>query len=180
MSWTDKELRKREAVEARDRALRSSRSSRSSGPDSRGETTRMTALWDKLEAANNALPDKLRLRRDDVKRESNSPNPPNSPNAPSFLVWLMAPNRAGLGFTGQGIRYVFPSENKRKHPNFWIWWDADKGYRLTRTPEWSWSGAKTMERRFREDAVDHMMKCLVTGARIKYRSVSRGRFWKFF
>lgn len=171
MSWIDKELRRREAAESQSH---SSKSGLASGAQPQGEAERMAALWDRFEAANQSLPDKLKLRRD--------ADPPREllPNGPTFVVWLIASNGSGLGFTGHAIRYVWPEENRRNSRNFWIRWDAAKGYRLSRRVGWSISGVKTSERRFMEARIDRMIQCLVVGTRVDYKAVSRGRLWRFF
>ena len=152
-------------------AAKSSRQGDSQGLD---EGTGMASLWEKFEALNNALPEKLKLRRDVDRNEG------FVPNVPPFHVWLMASNGAGLGFTGEGIRYVWPDESRGRSHNFWIRWDAEQGYQLSQRLGWSWSGASIKECKFNEDTVDHMIKCLVVGVRIKSKTVCKRRRWWFF
>ena len=165
MSWIEDELRRREAEKARE----STPAALPTGDrHSEAQTSGILALWDRFEAANSALPDALRLRRQ-VRRPD-----AGIAVAPIFLVWLIAPNGAGLGLTPDAIRYQWPKENARKSHNFWIHWRPKKGYRLVRRIGPAMGVPKTAERRFRESAVDDILRCLVTNTRVDYRHVSRG------
>ena len=105
MSWIEDELRRREAEKARE----STPAALPTGDrHSEAQTSGILALWDRFEAANSALPDALRLRRQ-VRRPD-----AGIAVAPIFLVWLIAPNGAGLGLTPDAIRYQWPKENARK------------------------------------------------------------------
>src|SRR5688572_10757801 len=118
MSWIDKELRKR---------VRGARHTKMPADTSTiGEGEHMAALWRRLESANNALPPELKLPADlDL---------PAIPvfDVPRFLVWFKAPNGAGLGFTGDAIRYVWPERNERASFNFWFRWTPERGFSLGR------------------------------------------------
>lgn len=171
MSWIDKELKKRTARETASGA--STGTSKSAGSDTDLGANRIATLWDKFEAANKALPADLRLqprleRPDDAV-----------PGKPPFRQWLTAPNGAGLGFNGEGIRYYWPQANKSNSNNFWIRWEAGLGYAVCRRVGLSASSPKIDKLKFKEASVDHMLKCLVTGLRIKPSAIRRRRFWFF-
>jgi hypothetical protein len=170
MSWIDKELRKREKLEARAAARQDSVLADEDGaPDG----ARIQALWDLFEATNDGLPDKLKLKRE----------VPVSDGFPSdrsmFLVTLNAKNGACLGYTGDAIRYVWPQKSLRSSNNFWIRWQPGRGYRLSRRVKATAFTPGTQERAFREPAVDHILRCLVTDKRVTFRSVRKRRFWFF-
>lgn len=165
MSWTEKELKRRT------RAARHSSLSAESTIVS--ETEKMAALWRKFESANNALPEELRLAADPVP-----PSPPSA-DMPKFLVWFQAPNGAGLGFTGDAIRYVWPEHNERASYNFWIRWTADGGFKLARRVISALTGPKIVQRSFNDRRAEYMIKCLVVGRRITPRSVRKKRLWLF-
>lgn len=165
MSWIDKEIKKRT------QAAQHSNLPSNSPVASEGES--MAALWRRFETANNALPPELRL--------------PTDQNLPAiealegsrFLFWLRASNAAGLGFTGDAIRYVWPERNPTSSYNFWIRWTPDRGFRLTRRVFSSITGPKIVERSFNDKRAEYMIKCLVQGRRIKARAVRRKRLWLF-
>jgi len=165
MSWIEAELRRREALASQHAAPKSTQpadlleQARGSG---------ILALWDRLEAANAALPQALRLRRDSRKVLA------ALPGAPIFLVWLVATNGAALGLTAEGIRYVWPEENKRNSHNFWIYSGPKKGFRLVRRVGPPMTVPTMAERRFDEAKLDEMLRCLVTSTRVDYKAVSRG------
>lgn len=164
MSWIEEELRRREALAARDSAAQPAMPG---DPQSLAESNGVLSLWDRFEAANQALPETLRLRRQARK-------PGAGPvGMPDFLVWLIAPNGAGLGLTGNGIRYLWPEENRLKSNNFWIRWHAKKGYRLERRVGPANGAPRMSERRFKDDSVDEMLRCLVTNKRVDHKAVSR-------
>jgi hypothetical protein len=165
MSWIDKEVKKR--VHA------AQHSKLPPATTANPETENMAALWHKLEAANNALPPELKLAADF--------NLPANPafGVPGFLVWFRASNGAGLGFTGDAIRYIWPERNERASHNFWIRWTPDDGFRLARRIVSSVSGPKVVERSFSERRAEYMIKCLVVGRRITPRAVRRKRLWLF-
>jgi hypothetical protein len=168
MSWIDKELKKREATESRRLNAKSGQPGAAQAPDAGAS---MASLWERFEALNVALPEKLRLRRDVDRQEG------FAPGALVFRAWLEASNGAGLGFTGEGIRYVWPQVGRRRSNNFWIRWDAEKGYQLSQRVGSPASGPLIRARAFNENAVDRMIECLVIGARIKSGSVCKRRWW---
>ena len=175
MSWVDAELKKRTA-----RAARATTSGASkSGESGRGESTnqldanRVSTLWDRFEEANHALPPALKLQP-----QLNRPDD-SLPGQPPFRQWLKAPNGAGLGFNGEGIRYHWPQHGKGKSNNFWIRWEAGMGYAVWRRVGLTSSSARTEKLRFKESSVEHMMKCLVTGVRVKPKAIRVRRFWFF-
>ena len=166
MSWIDEELHRRESQATRTNGPRDIQPGHTDG-QAKGSGSGILTLWDRLEAANAALPEKLHLRRDARKP------PVASPGAPGFLVWLVAPNGAALGLTGDGIRYVWPEENKQRSYNFWIHWSPKKGYRLVRRVGPAQGAPSTAARRFDERKVDAILRGLVTNTRVDYKAVSR-------
>ena len=175
MSWVDTELKRRTARAARESASGASKK----GDSGRGESgtdqdaNRISTLWDRFEEANHALPPALKLQP-----QLDRPDDPG-PGKPPFRQWLKAPNGAGLGFNGEGIRYYWPQQSKGKSNNFWIRWEAGMGYAVCRRVALSSSSAKTEKLRFKESSVEHMLKCLVTGVRINPRAIRVRRFWLF-
>lgn len=168
MSWIEQELRRREAQATR---ANGAKDSLPASTDGQAKGSSILALWDRLEAANAALPEALRLRRDARKP------PVGAPGAPSFLVWLVAPNGAALGLTGDGIRYVWPEENKRRSYNFWIYGRPKTGYRLVRRVGPALGAPSSAERRFDEDKVDLILRGMVTNKRVDHRAVTRS-WWR--
>ena len=171
MSWIEKELKRREAG-----PLAPTKARAIGGTDSQmpGETEAMQLLWDKIEALNRALPEPLRLRAE-PNRQDGLPF-----NTPPFRMWLMAPDGAGLGFTGEGVRYYWPVLSRRRSHNFWIRWHERQGLRVTQRLGWSWTGASAVEATFNEASLDHIVQCLVQGRRARFRAVRvRRRWWPF-
>lgn len=171
MSWIEDELRRREALEAREGAAGALKSA---DKETQTKSSSILSLWDRFEAANQALPEKLQLRR-----QARKPGPV-LPGVPNFLVWLIAPNGAGLGLTEDGIRYLWPEENRLKSNNFWLHAGRKKGYRLVRRVGAATDMPGTAERRFKETAVDEILRCMVTDTRVDYKAVSRGWLGRFF
>ena len=167
MSWIDKELKKREP-----KPEASTKARVAVGTDSQlsGEAEAMQVLWDRIEALNQALPEQLRLQLDSTRQDG------LLFNTPAFRLWLMAPNGAGLGFTGEGARYLWPVQSRRRSHNFWIRWHDERGYRVTQRLGWSWMGASAVEAPFDEAKLDHIIQCLVQGRRVRFRAV-RVRYW---
>ena len=165
MSWVEKEVKKRVTASTSGSTLESD--SRNAAAVS--ESTNMAALWNKLESANSALPQEIKLG---VETDSPTMVPLGMPQ---FLMWLRAPNGAGLGFTGEGIRYIWPDTNQRKSNNFWIRWKANQGYFLNQRIISLSSEPIYIEYRFNEQRVDYMVRCLVTGSRIKIESIRTPR-----
>ena len=172
MSWIEQELQRRQALAARPSAPMALKAGE---PGRAAEANGILTLWDRFEAANQALPEALRLRRDVRK-----PHLPVQPNVPKFLVWLIAPNGAGLGLTDDGIRYLWSEQHTHKSQNFWIRWSPDKGYRLLRRVGPALAEPVMSERRFKTKSVEHIVRCLVTDVQVSVRAVSRRRFWWFF
>lgn len=171
MTWIDKELKRRQARPAATSKARTPASSDSQMP---GESTAMQTLWEKFEALNQALPEQLRLRADPHRQDG------LLLDTPPFRLWLMAPNGAGLGFTGEGVRYLWPVLSRRRSHNFWIRWHEKHGYRVTQRLRWSWTGASAVEAKFNEASLDQIMQCLVQGRRARFRHVRvRPRWWPF-
>lgn len=168
MSWIDKELKRRGAQPMPSTKLRTA-----SGSDSQmsGESAAMQRLWDKIDALNQALPEQLRLRADLNRQEG------LLFNTPAFRIWLMAPNGAGLGFTGEGVRYFWPVQSRRRSHNFWIRWHETHGYRITQRLGWSWTGASAVEAPFNEAALNRIIQCLVQGRRPRLRALRVRRRW---
>ena len=173
MSWVEAELKKRAARTGRETGAGGSHS------DDRHKDTvpglnsqQIRRLWDRIAAANKALPAELTLPdQADGQQEPATEKPP-------FSHWLRAPNGAGLGFNGEGIRYYWPQPNKSKSNNFWIRWEEGQGYRVTRRKGQSRSGA-TDQWRFNEARIEYLLRCLVTGVRIKPKALRVRRFWLF-
>ena len=88
----------------------------------------------------------------------------------------MAENRACLGFTDDGIRYLWPKRTAGKSNNFWIRWKADQGYVVSRRVGGSMGSPVMAEHAFDATSVDHMIKCLVMGQRIRAGTLRPGRF----
>lgn len=170
MSWIEDELRRREALEARESAAGALKSADKGQAKSSG----ILSLWDRFEAANQALPEKLQLRR-----QARKPGPV-LPGVPNFLIWLIAPNGAGLGLTEDGIRYLWPEENRLKSNNFWLHAGTKKGYRLVRRIGQATDLPGSSERRLNANAVDEIMRRLVTNTRVDYKAVSGGWLGRFF
>ena len=164
MSWTERELKKRKQAV---------RHSAASVPSVNAATDHMAALWKKMENANNGLPEELRLAAD-----YNLPAVP-AYDAPQFLVWYRAAEGAGLGFTGDAIRYVWPESGQRASNNFWVRWHPERGFRLSRRVFSPVTGPKIVERSFSDKRVDYMIRCLVTGRLITPRAVRKKRLWLF-
>ena len=76
----------------------------------------------------------------------------------------------------EGIRYLWPEKVTGRSRNFWIRWKAAKGFVVERRVNHSPSSPVLGEQAFDEDSVEQMMKCPVTGARIKPASLQPGRF----
>jgi hypothetical protein len=162
VSWIDKEL-KRRAKEAE--------------PVGRADTEApdpvriIGDLWQRLEQANAALPEALRLKLELVE------TPPRM--GPHVRTWLRAPNGAALGFAGDAIRYTWPERNASRSRNFWIIWNAD----LERLELSQRIGSATppVMRRWRFDArrIEQLLQGLVTSRQVKPRSLRKRRLWLF-
>jgi hypothetical protein len=178
MSWIQKELRKRERHEARAAAraqaqVQEQRDSELAGETAAAAAAKAQALWDRFEATNAALPERLQLKRE-------IPGPHEFPSERSVLtVLLCAKNGACIGYSGDAIRYLWPKKNASKSNNFWIRWQAGRGYRISRRTQPSLFRSSSQERAFREASVDHILRCLVTDQQVKFRSVCKRRLGLF-
>lgn len=163
MSWIDKELKRR--------AQRAAPAATTLAPDPSSQAQRMTALWRRLQAANEALPAELRLQP--------GPAPVGAIQAEgvSFIGWLRAPNGAALGFAGDAIRYLWPLVGARRSNNFWIRWEDERGRYVVLRRVGGAVSTRMAEYRTRQPQVERMIKCLVMGRRIAPRAVGKKRFW---
>lgn len=171
MSWVEKELKRRET-----KPMASTKARAPIGTDSQmpGETEAMKALWAKIEALNQALPEPLRLRAEPNRQDG------LLFNTPAFRIWLIAPNGAGLGFNGEGVRCFWPVPSRRRSHNFWIRWHEQHGYRVTQRLGWSWTGASAVEAPLDEAKLEHIIQCMVQGRRVRFRAVRvRRKWWPF-
>jgi len=133
----------------------------------------MQDLWAKLHAANHALPNDLQLQIDKAL------SVPTSAEDVIFVEWLHAPNGAALGFAGDAVRYVWPDRSPRRSNNFWIRWDAlQQRYVLIQRVNSS-APPSVANYRFDDNRVDHMIKCLVLGKRIKISTIRKKHFGIF-
>lgn len=172
MSWMERELKKRsaETVAGGSASVGGARGE----PATPSAAAQLSKLWSRIEAANNALPEALRLRRD--------VRPPGVfvGGMPAFPVALVANNLACLGMAEEGIRYLWPEKVTGPSRNFWIRWKAGKGFVVVRRVSPSPSQPVLAEQAFDEDSVEHMVKCLVTGERIKPTSLQPGKIFFFW
>ena len=165
MSWIDKEVKKRE------RQVRKSQPP--SRMDTASEAVKMAELWSIVQAANDALPPDLKLQG------AFDPSLNALPGAPIFIAGLRAPNGAGLGFTGDAVRYTWPERSQRVSHNFWIRWKAGGGYTSTQRAKPSATAPKTSDRTFDPARVEYLIKCLVLGIRVTPRAIRKRRLWIF-
>lgn len=162
MSWVHRELKKRGSAKAAAKlALPSNH------PDRLAEQARhkIATLWLGLERINNALPPKLKLRR-----EIGEPGTFVG-LVPAFPIALVADNAACLGLAEDGIRYLWPEKSANKSNNFWLRWDPEKGYLVKRRVLRSWLGPTHEEFRFDTSRLEHLVRCLVTQERIRPEDV---------
>ena len=173
MSWIDKELRQRQKREGRSKAGADGLSVSPEEAEGGGDLARIVALWARFEQANAALPAELQLRREGPAR------PTFSPERAMFQSLLMAGNDAGIGFTGDAIRYFWPRKNLKRSNNFWIRYQPGKGAIVSRRQAPSLMRMSVAEQRFNERKVDHILRCLVTQKMVSWRSIGKRRFWLF-
>jgi hypothetical protein len=167
MSWIEKERKRRQKAAERQAA---EQARRDSAPQVNGEQV-LRALWQRLEADNAALPPELRLPREEVA------TPPD--RGPRFLVWLRAANGAGLGFTGDAVRYVWPERKASRSHNFWIRWNQEHA-RLEVSQRVSSATPPVMKDwRFDERRTERLLRGLVRGERVKAASLRKKRFGLF-
>ena len=170
MSWIEKELRRREKQEHRERKSEAGKvATLAPVPD----TQPIADLWQRIESTNNALPEKLRLRRE----LANGKTLP--PDRAMCGVLLLAKEGSGIGFAGDAIRSFWPGRASGRSNNFWIRWLPERGYFLARRKSAASAGMVMQERAFNEEAIDHILRCLVTDTRVTFRSVARRRLWIF-
>jgi hypothetical protein len=170
MSWIDKEVRRRQK---RDSQGRGDTSITPSSGGLNGDAKSIAELWDRLEATNEALPPELKLPR-------LSASTTKFYNEFSVCaVLLKGSNGAGIGFTGDAIRYIWPVKRLRKSNNLWIKAHGTFGYVVSRRVKTSMPGVTMVEAAFDEQSVDHILKCLVTDRQVTWRTVTRRRFWIF-
>jgi hypothetical protein len=170
MSWIDKELRRRQKADSR---KQDKRSGATPADAAASEALFIAELWEKFENSLATLPPELKLTR---QTEANTSF---SPDKAIYLTLFLAANGAGLGFTGSAVRYFWPKKDANKSNNFWIRYEPARGFVLQRRLKPSWTRPNVDERAFNEGAVDHIVKCLVTDKRVKWRAVSKRRFWIF-
>ena len=165
MSWIEKEVKKR--------AKQAQKSQQPSQIEASSEAAKVAELWSAFQAANDALPPELRLKAG-VEASANA-----LPGVPIFVAGLRALNGAGLGFTGDAIRYTWPERSLKASHNFWIRWKAGKGYVSIQRTKLSAGAPLTVDRSFNPSRVEHIIKCLVMGVQIKPRAVRKRRLWIF-
>jgi hypothetical protein len=172
MSWIAREEKKRQRHAARlaSRPSTTGRADLDSAVGLDGEQA-MRQLWEQLESANSALPAALRLQREPVVLQPRQ--------GPRFQVWLKAPNGAALGFSGDAVRYVWPQKNARRSHNFWIRFNHESGWHEVNQRVSSAVPPVMQSWRFDEGRVERLIQALVTGRRVKARSLRKRRFWLF-
>jgi hypothetical protein len=168
MSWMERELKKR----SDEKAAGDSAPQVGGSAPARSISDEHAQLWSRIEAANNALPVALRLRRD-VRAPGSFVGA-----MPAFPVALVAQNRACLGLTEEGIRYLWPAKSSGPSHNFWIRFKPGKGLVVAQRVNPSPSHPVIAEHPFDEDSIEHMIKCLVTSERIKPAALRPGK--RFF
>jgi hypothetical protein len=176
MTWIDKELRKREkreAREARDLARNTAAPTIDPAAAAAAEAASIQALWERIEALNQALPEPLQLQRETPIDDQ------FAADRSMFRVLLSAKNGAAVGYTGDAIRYLWPKKNVRTSYNFWIRWRPVQGYRVCRRTRPSVLRGEVEERAFNESSLDRLFRCLVTERRVTFRAVRKRRFWLF-
>ncbi|MEN9630214.1 MAG: hypothetical protein RJA10_3442 [Pseudomonadota bacterium] len=174
MSWIDKELRRRQKQEARQDGHSRGNTSINADDSAQGEDAHgITALWERLEAANAALPPELRLPR---LTDSTGRFPEEFANC---VVVLRAANGAGIGFTGTAIRYVWPKKRLSKSNNLWIKTQGAAGYAASRRVKTSMPGITMQDAPFDDRSVERIVRSIVTNRQVTWRMVTRRRFLFF-
>jgi hypothetical protein len=162
VSWIEKELKRRTKV------VETAPSRPLEAPD---PSRIISDLWHRVEQANAALPEALRLRLEMVE------TPPRM--GPYVRIWLRAPNGAALGFAGDAIRYSWPERKSSRSRNFWITWNADRE-RLEISQRVSSSTPPVMRRwRFDTQRIEQLLQGLVTSRHVEPRSLRKRRLWLF-
>ncbi len=162
MSWIDKELKRRTIAGE----LAPRRTAEAADP-----ARIISDLWQRMQQANAALPEALRLRVEVVE------TPPRI--GPHVRIWLRAPNGAALGFAGDAIRYSWPERRSSRSRNFWITWNADQE-RLEISQRVGLDTPPVMRRwRFDTRRIEQLLQGLVTSRQVKPRSLRKRRLWLF-
>ncbi len=162
MSWIDKELKRRTIAGE----LAPRRTAEAADP-----ARIISDLWQRMQQANAALPEALRLRVEVVE------TPPRI--GPHVRIWLRAPNGAALGFAGDAIRYSWPERRSSRSRNFWITWNADQE-RLEISQRVGLDIPPVMRRwRFDTRRIEQLLQGLVTSRQVKPRSLRKRRRWLF-
>ena len=169
MTWIHKELKRRARVPAADPEAAAA----SAQPTSGGEQAlrAIQALRQRLEAANEALPPELKLRREAVVLAPRQ--------GPHFQLWLRAPNGAAIGHAGDALRYLWPGSPGRRSSNFWIGWDASTGQLELRQRVSPLPSPVIARHRFDERRAELIVKQLVLGRRVSVRALRKKRLWLF-
>jgi hypothetical protein len=169
MSWIKKELKRRARTPEAEPELAAA----SAQPGTGGEQAVLAiqALWQRLEAANEALPTELKLRREPVAQAPRQ--------GPRFQVWLRAPNGAAIGHAGDALRYVWPGSPARRSSNFWIGWDAQAGQLELRQRVSPLPSPVIARHRFDEGRAELIVKQLVLGKKVSVRALRKKRLWLF-
>ena len=169
MSWINKELKRRaRAPEAEPEAVAASAQPLAGGEQA---VLAIQALWQRLEAANEALPPELKLRREPVTLAPRQ--------GPRFQVWLRAPNGAAIGHAGDSLRYLWPGSQGRRSSNFWIGWDAQAGRLELRQRVTPLPSPVIARHRFDERRTELIVKQLVLGRKLSVRALRKKRLWLF-
>jgi hypothetical protein len=162
VSWIDKELKRRTIAGE----LAPRRTAEAADP-----ARIISDLWQRMQQANAALPEALRLRVEVVE------TPPRI--GPHVRIWLRAPNGAALGFAGDAIRYSWPERRSSRSRNFWITWNADQE-RLEISQRVGLDTPPVMRRwRFDTRRIEQLLQGLVTSRQVKPRSLRKRRLWLF-
>ena len=169
MSWVNKELKRRARVPEAEPEVAAA----SAQPATGGEQALLAiqALWQRLEAANEALPPELKLRREPVTLAPRQ--------GPRFQVWLRAPNGAAIGHAGDALRYLWPGSPGRRSSNFWIGWDAAAGRLELRQRVSPLPSPVIARHRYDERRTELIVKQLVLGRKLSVRALRKKRLWLF-
>lgn len=170
MSWINKELKRRtRAPEAAEPEVAAASAQPAAGGDE--ALLAIQALWQRLEAANEALPPELKLRREPVT--------PAPRQGPRFQVWLRAPNGAAIGHAGDALRYLWPGAPERRSSNFWIGWDAAASRLELRQRVSPLPSPVIARHRFDDSRTELIVKQLVLGKKLSVRALRKKRLWLF-
>jgi hypothetical protein len=165
MSWIERELKRRAEAASADSQ---SRAAHLSMPD---PDAAMNELWTRFEAANAALPAALRLT-EEAGESSSMPEP-------QIRIWLRAPNGAGLGYTGDAIRYLWPESNPTRSLNFWIRWHPGRGCPIVTQRISNSTPPAIAAWRFDPRRVEFVIRQLVQGKRVNARGLRKKRLGLF-